>query len=87
MRDRLTLCDHFAPQYHVGNEMVILFGEIVETSDMLFRNDEKVDRSMGVNIFKYDEGFILIEDLSRLFPSNDLTENAILFHRWRNPTK
>ncbi len=47
---------------------------------MLLGDDEKVDRGVGVNIFEYESGLILIKNLSRLFSANDLTENTVLFH-------
>jgi hypothetical protein len=43
-------------------------------------HNEQMNRSMGMDILKDNKGFILIQKISRLFSSNDLTEDAILFH-------
>ena len=68
------------PPDHFGKEPLILFRQIIEAPDMFLGNDEEMDRGMGMNVLKDDEGIILIDDPRRFVSLNDLTEEAALIH-------
>jgi hypothetical protein len=70
----------FAPQDEFRYNCRFFFRNLVDTSDMLFRYDEKMNRSMGMDIFEHHQHVVLVQKFSRLFSLNDLTKNTILFH-------
>jgi hypothetical protein len=80
LRNSLFSCEFSGAEDHVGDDPFILFYQLVETPDMLLRNDEEVDWSMGVNILEYDNGLILIKNIGRFFSSSDLAEKTLGFH-------
>jgi hypothetical protein len=63
-----------------GHHGPILFGKIIDTSDMLFGDDQNMNRRMGMDVFEGDDRFTSKHIICGLFASNDPAKNAVAVH-------
>ena len=75
-----SFCHLAGLENHFRDDFSVLFCQIIDASDVSLRHDEKMNRGMGVDVFKHHKGFILVKEIGWLFTANDLAEGAILFH-------
>jgi hypothetical protein len=73
------LCEVFGRHDELGNHRPIRLHKIVYAADMLFGNNENVNRGMGLDIFEGKDGISLIHEISGLFAANDLTKDTLPF--------
>jgi hypothetical protein len=68
--------------YHnqLSEDFFIRIGKIVDAADMLFRNNQQMNRCMGMDIFKYHQGACLKQNVCIRLAMRDLTEDAVVYH-------
>ncbi len=71
--------DLFRSPDHLGNDPFILLVEIIKAADVSLGDDEKMNRSVRMDILENDEVFVLINDRGGFLSPDDLAEGAILF--------
>ncbi|MNH24130.1 hypothetical protein D3C79_840480 [compost metagenome] len=57
---------------------LVLFGQVIEGADRLFRDDQKMHRCLWGDIVEGQNLVVLVDDLGRDFPVDDLGEQS--FH-------
>jgi hypothetical protein len=66
---------------HSGNDIMVLVSQFVNAADMSTGNNQIVDRSMGVDIFEYDQMVVFVHKTSVGSSRGDIAEYTVLFHR------
>jgi hypothetical protein len=66
--------------YQLSEDFFIRIGKIVDTANMLFGNNQQMNRCMGMNIFKYHQCSCLKQDVCIRLAMRDLTEDAVVYH-------
>ena len=80
LRNSLFLSDFSGFQDHFRKDVFVLLTDVVEAPDVFLRNYKEVNWSTRIDIPKHHKRFILVEEFSRFFASDDFTEEALLFH-------
>lgn len=62
----------------VADEFTVRNGDAVDVSDMFFWHNERVNRSLGIEVLKGDCVLVLVENCCRDFFLDDLAKNAVL---------
>jgi hypothetical protein len=60
----------------VSDQAFILWGHLSQGGDMLAGHDQHMRRSLGTDILKSNDQFILVNDLGRPLPGDDVTEKT-----------
>ena len=71
-----VLGNFFCGQEEMPDEVSVGFGHTVNIGNMLFGNDECMDRRLRVHVLKGGHEIILVNDFGRDFFCDDLTENT-----------
>src|SRR3990172_9803434 len=61
----------------VSHELPVRHGDAVNVRDMLFGNDERVDRRLGIDVLEGDRMLVLVDDRGRDLLFDDPAENAV----------
>src|SRR5690554_6567580 len=62
---------------HVTDQFTIFLCHIVEGGDMLFRNDQKMHRSLGVDVMEGHHSFVLEDDLRGYLAFGNTAEQTV----------
>ena len=76
----LLLSQFSRHQEHVSEKASIFFADAVEGSDVNIGDDQEVERGRGEPVLKGSHLFILIDDIGRRLPSNNLAKNTVFRH-------
>ncbi|MNI88160.1 hypothetical protein D3C73_1454280 [compost metagenome] len=58
----------------MAGQALVLFGQVIERTDVFFRDDQKVHRRLGRDVVEGQNLVVLVDDLRRDFPVDDLDE-------------
>jgi hypothetical protein len=72
--------DPWNGSHDVTQERGVVDGRLYETGYMPFWDDKHVHGGGGIYIRERDELFVLINNLRRNFPLDDLAKNTVLLH-------
>ena len=75
---RAQLCDGGKD---VAQQGPVLLGQRGGRGDVLFGDDEEMDRGLGVDVVKGQQLVVLVQLVGGHFPRGDLTEQAIFHDR------
>ena len=76
--DSQFLCDFLCPEDELRNHRAVAIGQVVDTPDVIFGDQKDVNRRMGFDVFKGDDGFPLVDNLCGFFTPDDLAEDTVL---------
>ena len=79
--DAQLFCDFLCPEDEFRNHRAVGIAQLVDTPDVIFRDQKNVDWRMGFDVLKGKDRFPLVDKLCRFFTPYDLAENAILHRR------
>ncbi|MNH39010.1 hypothetical protein D3C79_1001220 [compost metagenome] len=61
-------------EQEVASQGLVLFGQVIEGTDVLFRDDQKMYWCRGGNVLEGQDLVIFIDDIRRYFPVDDFEE-------------
>jgi hypothetical protein len=65
------------PAKHRPDQRVIRRRQVVERGDVLFRDEQHVQRRLGVDVLEYQQVVVFEDDLGGNLPRNDSAEEAV----------
>jgi hypothetical protein len=75
----------FCNKEQMSDKFPLRKGDAVNAGDMLFRDKERMDRRLGIDVFKSEGKLVFINDLRRNFSFDDFAENTVWVQRHRFP--
>lgn len=79
-RNSLTLRDLASPEDHLPYDDPVLFYQVIDASDVLPGHHQDMNGCLRSDVFKGYDGLVPIDEISRLFSLDDMTEHALIDH-------
>jgi hypothetical protein len=74
--------DGFGFGKDMADDFLIIFGEVIESCEMVFGDEQDVNRCLGIDILEGKDVFVFIDDSCRNFFPYDLAKDAALRVHW-----
>lgn len=64
------------------DDFLFIFGEVVESGEMAFGDEQDVNRSLGIDILEGKDVLVFIDDSRRNFFPYNLAKDTVLRVQW-----
>lgn len=79
-------CNFFRAQKEMSDQPLVLIGQIVQRRNRLSRDNQDVNRRLGLNVPKRDTQFILVYHIRRDLAVGNFLEQGLVGHDYRTLT-
>ena len=79
-------CNLFRAQEQVPDQLLVLFGQIIQRGNRLSRHNQDMHRRLGLNFPERDTQFILVHHIRRDLSVGNLLEQGLVGHDYRTLT-
>ena len=76
--DRHELCYVGDLHEHLGHNLPVIGGKVIDAPDVFARHYQQMDRGLGASVLERHDHLVLIDDIRFSLPGNNLAERAFV---------